>query len=57
MDGDGELTAADIVALVDIMTGKITDLKALAAADLNKDGKVDITDVTILANMITSGNE
>jgi hypothetical protein len=57
VDGDGELTAADIVALVDIMTGKITDLKALAAADLNKDGKVDITDVTILANMITSGNE
>lgn len=49
VNGDGEVTIADVTALVNIILGK-NDKKAIA--DVNGDGPVTIADVTALVNII-----
>ena len=57
VDGDGYVTADDVVLLINVLAGKITDTEALLAADLNNDGVVNIADIIILTNLIGSDNE
>ena len=52
VDGNGEATAADVVAVTNVINGTVTDEKTKAAADVNKDGKVDIADIVALVNLI-----
>ena len=52
VDGNGETTAADVVAVTSVINGTVTDEKTKAAADVNKDGKVDIADIVALINLI-----
>ena len=52
VDGNGETTAADVVAVTNVINGTVTDEKTKAAADVNKDGKVDIADIVALVNLI-----
>lgn len=49
VNGDGNVTIADVTALVNIILGK-NDKKAIA--DVNGDGPVTIADVTALVNII-----
>ena len=49
VNGDGEVTIADVTALVNIILGK-NDKKAIA--DVNGDNDVTIADVTALVNII-----
>ncbi|MBR1788424.1 MAG: endonuclease [Bacteroidaceae bacterium] len=48
---DGQVTIADVTALVNIVLGKSTDFNA-AIADVNEDGQVTIADVTALVNTV-----
>ena len=52
VNGDGEVTIADVTALVNILLGKDTAGYNLEAADVNSDGGRTIADVTALVNMI-----
>ena len=49
VNGDGEVTIADVTALVNIILGKAA---SKAVADVNGDGDVTIADVTALVNII-----
>ncbi|MBQ9560264.1 MAG: dockerin type I repeat-containing protein [Bacteroidaceae bacterium] len=49
VNGDGNVTIADVTALVNIILGKGTEN---AASDVNGDGSVTIADVTALVNLI-----
>ena len=52
---DGDITVADVIALVDIILG-LDDAEPYMydheCADVNGDGNIDIADVTALVNMI-----
>lgn len=50
VNGDGQVTIADVTALVNIILGKSED--ELGMADVNGDGPVTIADVTALVNII-----
>ena len=52
MNRDGEVTIADVTALVNIILGKDTAGYDLEAADVNEDGERTIADVTALVNII-----
>lgn len=52
VNADGEVTIADVTALVNIILGKADTTCDLTAADVNADGKVTIADVTALVNII-----
>ena len=52
VNGDGEVTIADVTALVNILLGKDTAGYNLEAADVNSDGGRTIADVTALVKMI-----
>ena len=56
VNGDEEVTIADVTALVNIILGKATEGDSndydFKAADVNGDGKRTIADVTALVNMI-----
>ena len=52
VNGDTEITIADVTALVNIILGKDTTGYRLRAADVNKDGETTIADVTALVNII-----
>ena len=56
VNGDGDVTIADVTALVKIILGKATEGDThnydFKAADVNGDGKRTIADVTALVNMI-----
>ena len=52
VNGDGEVTIADVTALVIILLGKDTAAYNLEAADVNEDGGVTIADVVALVKMI-----
>ncbi len=52
VNGDSEITIADVTALVNIILGKDTTGYSLRAADVNKDGETTIADVTALVNII-----
>ena len=47
VDGNGKTDANDVVALVNYIAGKTAGISA-EAADVNKDGKVDVADVVNL---------
>ena len=47
-DGNGEVRPADILALANHLIGKAPAQFNAKAADVNKDGKVDITDLVAL---------
>ncbi len=49
VNGDGQVTIADVTALVNIILGKGESSKM---ADINGDGSVTIADVTALVNII-----
>ena len=50
VNGDGDVSIADVTALVNIILGKSEDV--VSAADVNGDGGVSIADVTALVNLI-----
>ncbi|MCR5131645.1 MAG: hypothetical protein K6C10_09340 [Prevotella sp.] len=50
VNADGEVTIADVTALVNIILGKSKDL--FGTADVNTDGGITIADVTALVNII-----
>lgn len=57
VDDDGILTAKDITAIVDVITGKTTDEATKSAADVNGDGVVNIADIVKIANAIRGSQE
>jgi hypothetical protein len=52
VDGNGEVSIADVTALIDILVG---GGDAPAAADCNDDNEVGIADVTVLIDFLLSG--
>ena len=56
-NGDTKVDAGDVTALADYLAGKDPKGFILEAADLTDDGKVDITDLTKLINIIIGGKE
>ena len=52
VNGDGEVTIADVTALVNVLLGKDTAGYNLKAADVNEDTDVTIADVVALVKMI-----
>ena len=51
VNGDSQVTIADVTALVNIILGKTTDYD-ISVADVNGDNNVTIADVTALVNII-----
>ena len=52
---DGNITIADVTALVNIILGKDTDKDLdIKATDMNHDGQITVADVTALVNIILS---
>ena len=52
---DGNITIADVTALVNIILGKDTDKDLdLKSTDMNHDGQITVADVTALVNIILS---
>lgn len=57
VNGDGQITIADVTALVNIILGKdTTGQYNHAAADVNQDNQITIADVTALVNIILGKN-
>ena len=54
VNGDGQVTIADVTALIDSLLSGVE--VPLDAADVNGDGQVTIADVTALIDMLLSGN-
>lgn len=54
VDGDGELTMADVHMLANALVGNVAPEYDTTVADVNDDGDVTIADVTALVNIIRS---
>ncbi len=54
LTGDGKVSITDIVMIVDVIAGDITDANQVAAADVNGDGKVSITDCSAAVDLIAA---
>lgn len=54
VNGDGELNASDVAALVNRLLG--TEDKAEYTYDINGDSKIDVSDVTTVINLIQQAN-
>ena len=52
INADGQVTIADVTALVNIILGKNDQQTDTCTADINADGQVTIADVTALVNII-----
>ena len=52
VNGDGQVTIADVTAVVNLILGKGDDAYDRAAADANGDGSITIADVTAIVNLI-----
>ena len=52
VNGDGEVSVADINALIDVILGAAADDVMLKRADLNGDGEINIADVNSLIDLI-----
>jgi surface protein len=50
VDGNGQVTIADVTALIDLLLGGVTS--GNPAADVNGDGSISIADVTALIDML-----
>lgn len=59
LNGDGSVSITDVVLIIDVIAGEITDANKVAAADVNGDGDVTITDcvaaIDLIAAQQTSG--
>lgn len=53
-DGDGAVTAADVVEIASYLTGKPSASFVFEAADMNGDGKVDVSDVLQMIAVMTA---
>lgn len=54
IDSDGEITIADATATVDIILNRYSGSGISQAADMNKDGEVNLIDVVLIVNQIIS---
>ena len=52
---DGEVTVADVNAVVDVIIGNVSE--NLSIADVNGDGEINIADINTILNTIQSSNE
>ena len=55
VNGDGEVSIADVTALIDILLSGNADADTLSRAEVNGDGEVSIGDVTALIDILLSG--
>ena len=55
VNGDCEITIADITALINILLGGFANYDTLHRADVNYDGENNIADVTALVNYLLTG--
>ncbi|MBQ4367494.1 MAG: dockerin type I repeat-containing protein [Muribaculaceae bacterium] len=58
VNGDGEISVADITALVNIVLSseQLTDPDLFYRADVNSDGEIGIADITSLVNLVMEQN-
>jgi len=56
VNGDGEVSIADVNAIIDVILGNTTDEATVEAADVNADGEVSISDVNAVIDIILSGD-
>ena len=54
LTGDGRVSITDIVMMIDVIAGIITDANQKAAADVNGDGNVSITDCVAAIDLIAA---
>ena len=54
LDGNGSVSITDVVLIIDVIAGTITDADKLAAADVNDDGNVTITDCVAAIDLIAA---
>ena len=54
LSGDGKVSITDVVMIIDVIAGTITDTKKVAAADVNDDGNVTITDCVAAIDLIAT---
>ena len=55
VNGDGEVSIADVTALIDYLLGHSDAVTSQEAADVNQDMEVTIADVTTLIDLLLSG--
>jgi hypothetical protein len=54
LSGDGKVSITDVVLIIDVIAGLITDPVKVAAADVNNDGKPTITDCVAAIDLIAA---
>lgn len=54
LNGDGEVSITDVVLIIDVIAGEITDASKVEAADVNGDGEVTITDCVAAIDLIAA---
>ena len=54
LNDDGSVSITDVVLIIDVIAGSITDTKKVKAADVNKDGSVTITDCVAAIDLIAA---
>jgi len=54
LDGSGSVSVSDVVQIIDVIAGVITDVNQQVAADVNRDGKVTITDCVAAIDLIAA---
>ena len=54
LNDDGKVSITDVVMIIDVMAGTITDANKVAAADVNGDGNVSITDCVAAIDLIAA---
>lgn len=55
VDGNGDISIADVSALIDILLGDIADYDTRIRCDMNFDGNISITDLSLLIDYLLSG--
>lgn len=54
LNNDGSVSISDVVLIIDVIAGTITDANQVAAADVNGDGDVSITDCVAAIDLIAA---
>ena len=54
LNSDGTINITDVVLIIDVMAGLITDANQVAAADVNGDGDVNITDCVATIDLMAA---
>lgn len=57
VNGDGEISIADVTALIDYILGHENAVVSQEAADVNNDGEISIADVTRIIDIMVNGND